>query len=160
MLHSGPQVTARGWSWTRATVRVDSQITQGRGSGSGLSGGRRPSRIVAVTRRNTLLLIQAHSGVDSTLHSGRPLQSGGGGGGSSPRTSTRLDDRQNHLRDMARPRRLPKVCHCVIIARAATMSPSRDGDRPPRKRNRTFPLAVPDKCRWRSGYTNSIFLSE
>ena len=58
-------MTARGGSWTRATVRVDSQITQGRGSG--LSGGRRPSRIVAVTRpccaarRNTLQLIQAHS---------------------------------------------------------------------------------------------------
>ena len=29
-------MTARGWSWTRATVRVDSQITQGRGLRLGL----------------------------------------------------------------------------------------------------------------------------
>ena len=35
------------------------------------------------------------------------------------RRPTKLDDRQNHFRDVDRPGRLAKVCHSVIITRAA-----------------------------------------
>ena len=36
---------------------------------------------------------------------------------------TKLDDRQNHLRDVARPSRLARVCHCKMITRAALLLP-------------------------------------
>ena len=35
---------------------------------------------------------------------------------SAPISPTKLDDRQNHLRDVAEPSRLTKVCYCTIIA--------------------------------------------